>query len=87
VVQPLDYSIRSTAQGPLQALSQGMQLGQQFARIEEAREAAKLAQQMETEKQRIEAEKLRQAQEAAAANQRSRRSGGCRCSSSGARPP
>jgi hypothetical protein len=72
VVQPLDYSIRSTAQGPLQALSQGMQLGQQFARIEEAREAAKLAQQMETEKQRIEAEKLRQAQEAAAAEQAAR---------------
>lgn len=72
MVQPFDYSIRSTAQGPLQALSQGMQLGQQFARIEEAREAAKLAQQMETEKQRIEAEKLRQAQEAAAAEQAAR---------------
>jgi hypothetical protein len=72
VVQPFDYSIRSTAQGPLQALSQGMQLGQQFARIEEAREAAKLAQQIETEKQRIEAEKLRQAQEAAAAEQAAR---------------
>lgn len=72
MVQPFDYSIRSTAQGPLQALSQGMQLGQQFARIEEAREAAKLAQQIETEKQRIEAEKLRQAQEAAAAEQAAR---------------
>ena len=42
MVQPFDYSIRSTAQGPLQALSQGMQLGQQFAQIAEAREAARL---------------------------------------------
>ena len=72
MVQPFDYSIRSTAQGPLQALSQGMQLGQQFAQIAEAREAARLAQQMAAEKQRIEAEKLRQAQEAAAAEQAAR---------------
>lgn len=72
MVQPFDYSIRSTAQGPLQALSQGMQLGQQFVQIAEAREAAKLAQQMAAEKQRIEAEKLRQAQEAAAAEQAAR---------------
>jgi len=69
VVQPFDYSIRSTAQGPLQALSQGMQLGQQFAQIAEAREAAKFGREMALEKQRIEAEKLRQAQEAAAAAQ------------------
>jgi hypothetical protein len=72
MVQPIDYSIRSTAQGPLQALSQGMQLGQQFAQIAEAREAARLAQQMAAEKQRIEAENLRQAQEAAAAEQAAR---------------
>ena len=44
MVQPFDYSIRSTAQGPLQALSQGMQLGQQFAQIAEQREAQRLAQ-------------------------------------------
>lgn len=72
MVQPFDYSIRSTAQGPLQALSQGMQLGQQFAQIAEAREAARLGQQMAVEKQRIEAEKLRQAQEAAAAEREAR---------------
>jgi len=52
VVQPFDYSIRSTAQGPLQALSQGMQLGQQFAQIAEQREAQRLAQ----EKARVQAE-------------------------------
>ena len=79
MVQPFDYSIRSTAQGPLQALSQGMQFGQQFAQAAEAREAEAFRQQMaaekqliETEKQRIEAEKLRQAQEAAAAEQAAR---------------
>jgi hypothetical protein len=79
VVQPFDYSIRSTAQGPLQALSQGMQLGQQFvqseqqlAQIEEARQAAAFRRQMAAEQQRIEAEKLRQAQEAAAAEQAAR---------------
>ena len=65
MVQPFDYSIRSTAQGPLQALSQGMQLGQQFAQIAEQREAQRLRQQMEQEK-------LRQAQEAAAAEQAAR---------------
>jgi hypothetical protein len=65
VVQPFDYSIRSTAQGPLQALSQGMQLGQQFAQIAEQRETQRLRQQMEQEK-------LRQAQEAAAAEQAAR---------------
>lgn len=65
MVQPFDYSIRSTAQGPLQALSQGMQLGQQFAQAAEK-------QRIETEKQRIEAEKLRQAQEATAAEQAAR---------------
>lgn len=79
MVQPFDYSIRSTAQGPLQALSQGMQLGQQFvqseqqlAQIEEARQAAAFKRQMAAEQQRIEAEKLRQAQEAAAAEQAAR---------------
>lgn len=79
MVQPFDYSIRSTAQGPLQALSQGMQLGQQFvqseqqlAQIEEARQAAAFRRQMAAEQQRIEAEKLRQAQEAAAAEQAAR---------------
>ena len=52
MVQPFDYSIRSTAQGPLQALSQGMQLGQQFAKIAEQREAQRLAQ----EKAQVQAE-------------------------------
>ncbi len=65
MVQPFDYSIRSTAQGPLQALSQGMQLGQQFAKTAEQLETQRLRQQMEQEK-------LRQAQEAAAAEQAAR---------------
>lgn len=72
MVQPFDYSIRSTAQGPLQALSQGMQLGQQFVQAAEAREAAAFRQQMAAEKQRIEAEKLRREQEAAVVEQEAR---------------
>jgi hypothetical protein len=58
VVQPFDYSIRSTAQGPLQALSQGMQLGQRFAQIAATQEAARLK-----EQERLAAEqKAREAQ-------------------------
>lgn len=58
MVQPFDYSLRGSAQGPLQALSQGVQLGQQFAQIAATQEAARLK-----EQERLAAEqKAREAQ-------------------------
>lgn len=45
MVQPFDYSLRGSAQGPLQALSQGVQLGQQFAQSAATQEAARLKEQ------------------------------------------